>query len=68
MHPPSHGRAGTHVEADLSLAGNVIHVTELANDGRDLKSAQALLAQFETMLANHVADRDRIRSELAAMK
>ncbi len=43
-------------------------VAELANDGRDLRSAQALLAQFETMLAHHVADRDRIRADLAAMK
>jgi hypothetical protein len=43
-------------------------VAELANDGRDLRSAQALLTQFETMLAHHVADRDRIRADLAAMK
>jgi TorA maturation chaperone TorD len=43
-------------------------VADLANDGHDLKSAQALLAQLERMLANHVADRDRIRAELAAMK
>ena len=41
-------------------------VAELANDGRDLRSAQALLVQFETMLADHIADRDRMRMELAA--
>ena len=41
-------------------------VAELANDGRDLRSAQALLAQFETMLAHHIAERDRIRMKLAA--
>jgi len=41
-------------------------VAELANDGRDLRSAQALLVQFETMLAHHIADRDRMRMELAA--
>ena len=41
-------------------------VAELANDGRDLRAAQALLVQFETMLAHHIADRDRMRMELAA--
>jgi hypothetical protein len=30
-------------------------VAELANDDRDLKSAQALLVQFETMQAHHIA-------------
>jgi hypothetical protein len=43
-------------------------VAELADDGRDLRTAQALLVQFETMLANHIADRDNIRMELAAMR
>ena len=43
-------------------------VAELANDGRDLRSAQALLTQFETMLGNHVAERDRIRARLTAMR
>jgi hypothetical protein len=33
-----------------------------------LRSAQTLLAEFEKMLANHIADRDRIRTELAATK
>jgi len=41
-------------------------VAELTNDGHDLRSAQALLVEFETMLAHHIADRDRIRMELAA--
>jgi hypothetical protein len=40
-------------------------VVELANDGRDLKTAQALLQQFETMLEHHIADRDRLRAHLA---
>src|SRR5689334_7453493 len=39
-------------------------VAELAYDGRDLNTAQALLVQFETMMAHHIADRDRIRTEL----
>ena len=41
-------------------------VAELANDGRDLRAAQALLVQFSTMLAHHIADRDRMCMELAA--
>jgi len=43
-------------------------LTELAERGHDLKSAQALLAQFEEMQAMHIADRDRIRAELAALR
>ncbi len=41
-------------------------VAELERDGHDAAAAQArqLLAQFEELLALHVADRDRLRKEL----
>jgi hypothetical protein len=63
-------------EAERHVAEGMHHlarqreiVAELANgDGRDLRSAQVLLEQFEIMLANHVADRDRIRAELTALR
>jgi hypothetical protein len=62
-------QAERHVaEGEAHLARQREIVVELTNGGRDLRSAQALLTQFETMLANHVADRDCIRAELAAMK
>ena len=43
-------------------------LAELANDGRDLRTAQTLLVQFGTMQVMHIADRNRIRSELEATK
>jgi hypothetical protein len=43
-------------------------VAQLENDTLDLRSAQVLLTQLEAMQANHVADRDRIRAELAALR
>jgi septal ring factor EnvC (AmiA/AmiB activator) len=55
-------------EGEAHVARQRDIVAELANDGDDLKSAQTLLAQLEKMLANHVADRDRIRAELAATR
>ena len=62
-------------QAERHIAEGTVHVgrqreivVELANDGRDLESAQALLVQFQTMLAHHIADRDRIRAELSAMR
>jgi uncharacterized coiled-coil protein SlyX len=62
-------------QAEMRISEGEVHVArqrdivaELANDGDDLKSAQTLLAQLEKMLANHVADRDRIRAELAATR
>jgi hypothetical protein len=53
-------------EGETHVARQREIVTGLANEGRDLRSAQALLAQFEAMLANHILDRDRVRAELAA--
>jgi hypothetical protein len=43
-------------------------VVELAAGGHDQRIARELLNQFETALASHIADRDTIRAELAAMK
>jgi hypothetical protein len=40
-------------------------VAELKDDGRDLETARNLLASFEELYRRHVADRDRIRQELA---
>jgi hypothetical protein len=40
----------------------------LAKDGHDWRLAQELLTNFETTLAAHIADRDRICAELAAME
>jgi hypothetical protein len=42
-------------------------VAELAKDHHDVRFARELLALFETTQALHIADRDRIRAELAAM-
>jgi uncharacterized protein (UPF0335 family) len=42
-------------------------VDELASSGHDLKAAQELLALFEDMQKSHIADRDRLRAELAAI-
>ena len=41
-------------------------VANLERDGHDAVQARSLLAQFESLLALHIADRDRLRSELNA--
>jgi hypothetical protein len=43
-------------------------VAELAKDHHDVRFAQELLTLFETTQALHIADRDRIQAELAAMR
>jgi len=43
-------------------------VAELESDGHDTTNALELLHQFEELLVMHIADRDGIRAELAAMK
>jgi hypothetical protein len=43
-------------------------VRELDHEGHDLNSARDLLVQFEEMQALHIADRDRLRAELAALR
>jgi TorA maturation chaperone TorD len=50
-----------HITRQLQL------IAELAEGGHDLRSAQELLTQFESMQKLHVADRDRLRTELANM-
>jgi hypothetical protein len=42
-------------------------ITELASGGYDLETAQDLLAHFEYAQESHVADRDRLRAQLAAI-
>lgn len=43
-------------------------IAELEEDGHDLEVAESLLAQFESTQLSHIADRDRLRAELAALK
>jgi uncharacterized coiled-coil protein SlyX len=43
-------------------------IGQLANGARDLKAAQAVLAQLQATQASHVAERDRLRAKLAAME
>ena len=43
-------------------------IADFARSGHDLKVAKELLAQFEDMQTSAIADRDRLRAELAAMK
>lgn len=38
---------------------------ELERDGHDTSAARALLGSFEELQALHLADRDRLRAELA---
>ncbi len=60
-------QAERHVaEGERHIARQRQIVVELESDGHDLEAARDLLAQFETMQAMHVADRDRLRGELAA--
>jgi hypothetical protein len=42
-------------------------VDKLERDGHDASRAWSLLAQFEELLAMHIADRDRLRKELEAL-
>jgi hypothetical protein len=58
-------QAERHVaEGERHLARQKEIVAELPGDGHDARAARALLAQFEDLLALHIADRDRIRAEL----
>ena len=43
-------------------------IGQLANGARDRKAAQAVLAQLQATQASRIAERDRLRAELAAMK
>ena len=43
-------------------------VAELERDGHDPTEAVKLLSLFESTIALHVADRDRLRTQLVSMK
>jgi hypothetical protein len=43
-------------------------VAALVNDGPDLTFAQGLLTRFETLLDMHIAHRNLVWAELAAMR
>jgi hemerythrin len=55
------------VEGENTVVRQRELVARLAKKRLDHRLAQKLLIEFETMLASHMADRDRIRTELAAM-
>lgn len=61
-------QAERHVaEGERHIAGQKKIIAELGNDGHDQKAAIALLGQFEETQALYIADRDRLRAELAAI-
>jgi hypothetical protein len=41
-------------------------IVKLARDGHDTTMARKLLSQFEEIQRSHIADRDRLKDELAA--
>jgi hypothetical protein len=43
-------------------------IDELGSSNHDLKAAQELLVLFENMQTSHLADRDGLRAELAAIR
>ena len=64
-------QAEAHVaQGDAHLVQQGKIVAELERDGHDeaAVAARALLATFELTQKAHVADRDRLRAELAACK
>jgi hypothetical protein len=57
-------------EEHVALAGDTVErqreiIVKLELDGHGIVEAQRLLVYFEEQLAMHVADRDRLRKELA---
>jgi hypothetical protein len=58
--------ADRHVaEGEMHVERQRILVENLARDRHDTKQAEALLKQFEEVLALHMQDRDRLLKELA---
>ena len=55
------------VEAEKRVASQREIVAELERDGHRTTAARGLLAAFETLLAMHLADRQRLRSEHDAL-
>jgi hypothetical protein len=59
-------QAEEHVQLGLThIAKQHAIIAELERDGLDAKMARELLTTFEEMQRSHVADRDRLREELA---
>jgi hypothetical protein len=61
-------------KAELHVGEGEAHVTRqtelvarMEQDGHDTSEARASLALFKDLQAMHVADRDRLRKELASM-
>jgi hypothetical protein len=52
-------------EGEMHVERQRILVENLARDRHDTKQAEALLKQFEEVLALHMQDRDRLLKELA---
>lgn len=52
------------VEAERRIARQREIIASLERDGQRPTAARGLLAAFETFLAMHLADRDRLRKEL----
>lgn len=60
--------AVAHVElGERTVARQRRVIAQLESDGRDSSAARELLAKLEEMRAMHVAERDRLRSEFAAL-
>jgi hypothetical protein len=55
-------------EGERHVARQREAVLEFERDGYDAGLARRLLQQFEVLQKTHIADRDRLRAELAAMK
>ena len=53
-------------EAERQVANQRERVAQLEREGRDNTLPTELLAEWEEARAMHIADRDRIRKELAA--
>jgi hypothetical protein len=52
--------------ADVIVAQQRQLITDMERDGLDTKLALSLLAEFEEYLSQEIADRDRLKAELAA--
>jgi len=51
-------------EAEWQVANQREHMAQLERDGHDTAQAAELLKELEEVLSLHMADRDRIRSEI----
>ena len=53
--------------SDVIVAQQRQIIADMERDGLDTKMAFRLLAEFEEYLLQEIADRDRLKAELAAM-